>query len=167
MDAARQTAGAQLAQARAQAHPDTSWDFAYQKRDGAYGDMVSVGVTFGLPLFGQARREPLIAAQSARVRGAESQKAAGERQLLAALETDLADHQMHHEQLARAQETLAPLAQQRADLETASYAAGRASLSDVLGVLLDLAETKLSILDRQAFVARDSAKINLTYGTAS
>jgi hypothetical protein len=40
-------------------------------------------------------------------------------------------------------------------------------LSDVLGVLLDLAETKLSILDRQAFVARDSAKINLTYGTAS
>jgi cobalt-zinc-cadmium efflux system outer membrane protein len=167
LDAARQTAGAQLAQARAEAHPDTSWDVAYQKRDGAYGDMVSVGVTFGLPLFGQARREPLIAAQSARVRGAESQKAAGERQLLAALETDLAEHQMHHEQLARAQETLAPLAQQRADLETASYAAGRASLSDVLGALLDLAETKLSILDRQALVARDSAKINLSYGTAS
>lgn len=167
LDAARQTAGAQLAQARAEAYSDTSWDLAYQKRDGAYGDMVSVGVTFGLPLFGQARREPLIAAQSARIRGAESQKAAGERQLLAALETDLADHQMHHEQFARAQETLAPLAQQRADLETASYAAGRASLSDVLGALLDLAETKLSILDRQALVARDSAKINLTYGTAS
>ena len=167
LDAARQMAGAQLAQARAEAHPDTSWDIAYQKRDGAYGDMVSLGVTFGLPLFGQSRREPLIAAQSARVRGAESQKAAGARQLLAALESDLADHQMHHEQLARAQETLAPLAQQRADLETASYGAGRASLTDVLGALLDLAETKLSILDRQALVTRDSAKINLTYGTAS
>jgi len=62
---------------------------------------------------------------------------------------------------------LAPLAQQRADLETASYAAGRAGLTDVLAALLDLAETKLSILDRQALVARDSVKINLTYGTAS
>jgi outer membrane protein TolC len=166
LDAARQSARAQLAAARAEAHPDTSWDVAYQKRDGAYGDMVSVGVTFGLPLFGKARREPLVAAQDALLRGADSQRAAGERELLAALEADLADHQMHREQWARAQQDLAPLAQQRADLETASYAAGRAGLADVLTALVDLAETRLSVIDKQALVARDGARINLTYGAA-
>lgn len=166
LDAARETARAGLAAARAEAHPDTSWDVAYQRRDGVYGDMVSVGVTFGLPLFGKARREPLVVAQDALVRGAESQRAAGARELSAALEIDLADHRMHHQQLVRAREDLAPLAQQRADLETASYGAGRADLAEVLSALVDLAEVKLSILDRQALVARDGAKINLTYGAA-
>jgi outer membrane protein TolC len=59
---------------------------------------------------------------------------------------------------------LLPLAQRRADLETASYAAGTASLSDVLGALLALAEAHTAVVDHQAEVERDAVRIALTYG---
>ena len=51
-----------------------------------------------------------------------------------------------------------------AELETASYAAGTASLSDVLQAELGLAEAVTDALDREADVARDGARIVLTYG---
>jgi outer membrane protein, heavy metal efflux system len=72
---------------------------------------------------------------------------------------------MHHDRLHRALDTLVPLAKRRADLETASYAAGTASLSDVLQAFLALAEVRIDLVDRQADVARDGARIILTYGS--
>ena len=52
----------------------------------------------------------------------------------------------------------------KADLETASYAAANASLSEVLQAFLGLAETRVDALDREAAVVRDAVRINLTYG---
>jgi outer membrane protein TolC len=72
---------------------------------------------------------------------------------------------MHHDRLHRALGTLVPLAKQRSDLETASYGAGTASLSDVLQAFLDLAEANIDAIDREADVARDGARIVLTYGS--
>ena len=69
------------------------------------------------------------------------------------------DHRM-----MRAQDTLVPLARRKADLETASYAAANASLSEVLQAFLDLAETRVDALDREEDVVRDAVRINLTYG---
>jgi outer membrane protein, heavy metal efflux system len=65
----------------------------------------------------------------------------------------------------RAQATLLPLAKRRADLETSSYAAGTASLPDVLGAFLALAEARIDALSREADVARDGVRIVLTYGS--
>ena len=72
---------------------------------------------------------------------------------------------MHHEQYARARDTLLPLARRRADLETASYGAGRASLGDVQAALTALANAQLTYLEREAQVATDAARLTLTYGS--
>lgn len=158
-------ADADLALARAGKRPDWSWDLTYQRRDPMFGDMVSVGATVGLPLFGRTRQDPVIAARAATATRVSYEREAARRALIAALDADLADHAMHHDRLARARATLEPLAARRAQLETASYAAGTASLSDVLGAVLALAEAKIDILDRAADVQRDGVRIVLTYGS--
>ena len=87
------------------------------------------------------------------------------RALVADLEAALADHVMHHEQWMRAQNTLLPLVRQRADLEIASYSAGRASLTDLIAAQAAFAQASLDTLDREAVVARDAARLVLTYGS--
>jgi cobalt-zinc-cadmium efflux system outer membrane protein len=158
-------ADADLALARAGKRPDWSWDLTYQRRDPMFGDMVSIGATVGLPLFGRTRQDPVIAARASTATRVAYEREAARRALMAALDADLADHAMHHDRLARAKTILEPLAARRAQLETASYAAGTASLSDVLGAVLALAEAKIDILDREADVQRDGARIVLTYGS--
>ena len=129
-----------------------------------FGDMVSAGVTVSLPLFARTRQEPIISARLADVTRVRVEREDARRTLAAALETDLADHVMHHDQWTRSAKVLVPTAEQRAHLELESYAAGRADLGDVTDALTGLAETKLQALEREAMVARDGARIILTYG---
>src|SRR3546814_16047714 len=70
---------------------------------------------------------------------------------------------MHHDQWMRARDTLLPLAQREAQLETASYAAGRAALPDVIEAEAGLARTEPDMLHREAAVARHQAVTALTY----
>ena len=63
----------------------------------------------------------------------------------------------------RSRGTLEPLAHQRVDLETASYAAGRASLVDVADAETALVDVALTTLDREALVAIDGARLTMTY----
>src|SRR3546814_2852881 len=63
----------------------------------------------------------------------------------------------------RARDTLEPLAEQRVSLETASYGAGRASLVDNADAYAALADATLTVLDREALVAADGARLTLTY----
>jgi len=166
-DASLRQAEADVDLAKAAKRSDWAWDLAYQHRDPRWGDMVTAGVTFSLPLFAHTRQDPMIAARVETAAGVRDQKEAARRELLASLDADLADHAMHHDRLHRAQETLIPLAQRRADLETASYAAGTANLSDALSAQLALAEARIDAFDRQADVARDGVRITLTYGVDS
>ena len=151
--------------ARAAKRPDWSWEVAYQRRDPRFGDMVMAGVTVSLPIFAGSRQEPLIAARRAEASKAEAEREDTRRMLAAQLDGDLADHEMHHEQWLRTTGTVVPAAQHRADLETASYAAGRAGLADVLDAMTALADAKLTALEREAMVMRDGARIVLTYGS--
>jgi outer membrane protein TolC len=130
-----------------------------------FGDMVSAGVTVSLPIFAGSRQEPLIAARRAEASKAAAEREDARRSLAAQLDGDLADHVMHHEQWMRTLNTVVPAAQQRADLETQSYAAGRANLADVLDAMSALADAKLTALEREAMVMRDGARIVLTYGS--
>jgi cobalt-zinc-cadmium efflux system outer membrane protein len=162
--ARRRQAEADVTVARAEKRPDWAFDVAYQRRAERYGDMVSAGVTVSLPLFAKKRQQPMIAASVAQAGAALAEQEDMRRQLAADLEAGLADHVMHHEQWMRAHETLLPLAQQKADLETASYSAGRAGLLDVIQAQAMLTDTELQVLDREAMVARDGARLMLTYG---
>ena len=74
---------------------------------------------------------------------------------------------MHHEQWMRSRETLEPLANERVDLETASYAAGRASLVDVVDAHIALVDVALTTLDREALVEIDAVELNLTFRSAT
>lgn len=164
-EAAGRQADADVSAAKAEKQPDWSWDLTYQHRDPMYGDMVSLGASVSLPLFAAKRQDPIVAARASSATRVRYEREAARRALAASLEADLADHAMHHDQLNRARTTLEPLAARRADLETASYAAGTAGLADVLGALVALAEAKIDILDREAAVQRDAVRIVQTYGS--
>ena len=71
---------------------------------------------------------------------------------------------MHHSRLHNAREVLVPLARRRAELDRDSYAAGKLDLGAALLSTLALAEAEVEALNREADVARDAVRINITYG---
>ena len=155
---------ADIGLARAEKRPDWMFDVAYERRAPRYGDMVSAGVTVSLPLFARRRHDPVIAGRIAAAGAALAEQENERRRLHAELQASLADHGMHHEQLQHARTSLLPLAKQQVDLEVGSYAAGRASLVDVVAARTALLNAELLVLEREAAVARDGARLVLTYG---
>lgn len=164
LDADTRAADADAALARADKRPDWRVGTSYGRRDPAYGSMVSVTVSIDLPFFARRRQDPMIAARESEASRAQLMRMAGERELVAALESDLADHAMHKQRLMNARNTLVPLAKRRAELDMASYAAGRLDLGSALLSTLALAEAEVDALSREADVARDAIRINFTYG---
>lgn len=162
-DAATVTAEAQTQLARADKHPDWTVSASYGRREPAYGDLVSVGVSIDLPLFAKRRQDPKIAAAASEAERARFDRQAAEREWTAALDTDLADHAMHHRRLENARSTLVPRARQRATLDRDSYAAGKTDLGTALLATLSVAEAEVDLLDREAEVARDAVRITITY----
>jgi outer membrane protein TolC len=151
--------------AQADKQPDWGWGLSYQHRDPMFGDMVSAEVTISLPLFSQTRQDPIIAARASDATRVRVEREVARRKLLAELEAGLADHTLHQDRRARARDVLVPLAQRRADFETASYGAGTAGLNAVLDAFTALVDAKLDALDREAEVARDAVRLNITYGS--
>lgn len=164
LDAGIRGAEADSALARADKRPDWRVSANYGRRDPAFGDMVSVGVSIDLPLFAGRRQDPKIAARASEETQARMLRAAAERELVAALDSDLADHAMHMQRLANARNVLVPLAKRRAELDMASFAAGKLDLGNALLSSLALAEAEVDALAREADVARDAIRINYTYG---
>ena len=164
-DAGIRRAEADVGAARAEKRPDWGVEVAYQRRDPRYGDMMSAGVTMSLPLFARSRQDPRIAARQSAQTQAEAEREETRRTLAADLEAALADHQMHHSQWQRAQHVLLPLARERSELETASYSAGRASLTDVIDAKTAFADAELTALDREAQVASDAIRLTITFGS--
>ena len=127
--------------ARAEKRPDWGFSVAFQRRDPQFGNMVSVGATMSLPIFPGRRQNPRIAAATSDAAAARAEQEDVRRTLQAQLDAGLAEHAMHHDQWMRAKDTLLPLARREAELETASYAAGRAGLLDVIEEEASLART--------------------------
>ena len=67
-------------------------------------------------------------------------------------------------QWRRARDELLPLARDRVDLETASFAAGRADLVDVIAAKSALALLELEILEREQAAVQAAVELQLTYG---
>jgi cobalt-zinc-cadmium efflux system outer membrane protein len=164
LDAGIRGAEADTGLARADKRPDWRVSASYGRRDPAYGDMVSVGVSIDLPIFAGKRQNPKIAASLSGETQARLTRISEERELLANLDGDLADHEMDMQRLDNARKVLVPLAKQRAELDMASYAAGKLDLGSALLSTLALAEAEIDALSREADVARDAVRINYTYG---
>ncbi|MCW1384522.1 MULTISPECIES: TolC family protein [unclassified Novosphingobium] len=164
LDAAVGGMKADSSMARAAKRPDWRVSASYGRRNPAYGDMVSLGVSIDLPVFGRKRQDPKIAAAASEETQARFNRVAAERELVASLDSDLADQEMHMARLDNARQVLVPLARRRAELDMASYAAGKLDLGSALLSSLALAEAEVDALSREADVARDAVRIAYTYG---
>ena len=149
--------------ARADKTPDWKVSASYGRREPNFGDLLSVGVSIDLPLFAKKRQDPKIAARADEAERARLDRMAGEREAIAALEGDLAEHAMHHARLENARDNLVPLARKRAKLDFDSYGAGTVDLGTALLATLTVAEAEVDLLVREAEVARDAIRINITY----
>lgn len=149
--------------ARADKRPDFGVGVSYGVRDREYGDMLSVMGSVTLPLFSGRRQDPLIRAAQAEEAAARAERDDRLRELEAQFDADVAAWRSAYRQWQRAEEELLPLARERADLETASFAAGRAELLDVIEAIAALALLRLDILEREAAAVEAAAALRLTY----
>lgn len=164
-DAAVRAASAEIDIARAETHPDWTWEVAYQHRDRDFGDMASVGVRIGLPLFG--RQRPVIEARRAELTRAGAERDALLREHQALLETRLASYASLAASLSRAQTTTLPLARQRAAATQAAHAAGGAALAQAIGARRDAQGAELEAIDMAERLATLSAELTLEYRDAA
>ena len=167
LDATTVQSQANVALARADKRPDWEVRASYGQREPRFGDLVSLSVSLDLPFFSKRRQDPLIAARASEAERARLDRVAAERETVASLETEIADHAEHHDRFERARDVLVPLARKRAELDRAGYAAGTVDLGTALGTTFALARAEIDVLDREAALARDAVKINLTFGDDS
>ncbi|MBI3438528.1 MAG: TolC family protein [Proteobacteria bacterium] len=164
LGAERANAAAEIGLARARTHPDWSWEVAYGRRDPSFGDMASVEVRVSLPLFQGDRQRPLIQARQADLARAEAERAAAVREHLARLESQLAEYQALAANLARARETLLPLAQRRAAAAAGAHAAGALSTTGLIAARAQALEAEMEVIDLQERIASLGAALTLQYG---
>ena len=119
-----------------------------------------------LPIFTGKRQQPRIRAAEAGAAAAQAERADRLRALQVEFETDLAAWRSAQRQWERARDELLPLARSRVEFETASFAAERADLIDVISAKADLALLDLEMLEREAATVAMAVKIRLYYGEA-
>ena len=157
-------AQAQVHQAQAEKKSDWGWELDYQRRGPAFSNMVSLQVSFQLPLFTGSRQDPTIAARQAQVRQLEDEQQAALREHTAQLETDLAEYQRLQRAVTRSRETLLPLAEERVRLALADYRAGKSALGDLLAARRQRIEAQLQDIDWQGQLAATAARLHFIYG---
>jgi cobalt-zinc-cadmium efflux system outer membrane protein len=153
--------------ARAGKQPDWSWSLMYGRRDPAFGDMVSFGLKFKLPLFQSTRQSPTIDAKAAEVRKADAEREAILREHRAMLETKLAEHASLSERLTRARDVVLPLAKQREAVAEAAHKAGTLPLAELLAIRRGAREADLERLDLEQRLTAVDAMLSLEYGEAT
>ncbi len=118
--------------ARAANKPDWGLEVAYAQRGPQYSNMLSVQVSIDLPLFQANRQDRGIAAKMAQVEQARALKEDALRQHLAEARATWADWEAATARLQRFDDTLLPLARERAQLALAAYRGGQGPLAGTL-----------------------------------
>jgi outer membrane protein TolC len=153
--------------ARAERIPDWSWTAMYQRRDDAYGDMASVEVRIGLPLFQAWRQGPVVEARRSDQSRVASEGVAAEREHLAVLEAGLADYAATTANLDRARGTRLPLARQRAEAAAGAFSAGTMSADALIAARRDALEAELDVIGLSERRALLGAALTLQYAEAT
>ncbi len=150
--------------ARSERYSDWSWDVMYGRREPSFSDMISVGVTFSLPLFQSSRQAPRIEARYADLQRARAEQEAVLRQYRAHLDGMLADHAALIDQLARLNDVRLPLARQRAELARSGLAAGSQSVDAALKARIDVLEMEFEQIGLRQQTAQLGAVLTLEHG---
>jgi outer membrane protein, heavy metal efflux system len=161
------TYGAMADMARAEAQEidaskqgDWSWAVGYAKRGPAYSDMVSVQLSFELPLWSRQRQDPQIAARRKEIERFDAEREDKRRSIVSEVEALRADAAELAAKIARLQHQGLPLAEERAALTLASYQAGRSDLASVIAARKDTIETQLRLIDLSAAKAQVHALLD-------
>jgi outer membrane protein, heavy metal efflux system len=146
----RAMAGASVREAEAATRGDWSWSVNYGKRGPGYGDLVSVLLTFELPLSPGQRQQPQIRAGQK-----EQERLAADydellRKQTQELQTLLAELAEVNSKLERVTRQAQPLAAERTALTLAAYQSGRDKLGAVLEARKQQTETDLRALELQS-----------------
>ncbi|MGN2624064.1 TolC family protein [Stutzerimonas balearica] len=157
-------AEARVNEAIAEKTPDWSWGVDYLRRGREYGDMVNLTLSFDLPLFVGSRQGPKIAAERARLVAVEAEREALEREHRQELAADLAEYERLDRALARLDDTLLPLAEEKVALAMADYRAGRGELLAVVEARRQRVETRLRRIDLARDRALNNARLHFAFG---
>ncbi|MFJ2363386.1 TolC family protein [Pseudomonas sp. NPDC087697] len=160
-------AEAKVREAEADKQSDWSWELDYQHRDRQFGDMVSVQLSFDLPLFPGSRQNPKIAAKHAELNQLEAEREAMVREHTQQLEESLAEYERLNRAVHRSQESLVPLAKEKVGLTMASYRAGKGDLAAVIAARRELIEVRLKQIDVEEQRALTNARLYFNYGETS
>jgi outer membrane protein, heavy metal efflux system len=156
-------AEARVKLAEADKRPDWSWELAYQQRDRAFGDMLSLQLSIDLPVFAGSRQNPRIAAQRAELLALEAEREALLREHALQLAMELAEHRRLQRAVERSHEQLLPLAEQRVRLSLADYQAGRGELGELIAARRERVEAQLRHLDFLEQRALVAARLHFAY----
>lgn len=157
-------AEARLNEAKAQKTSDWSWEVDYQHRGREYGDMVSLQLTFDLPIFPGRRQNPGIAAKQAELDQLDAEREAATREHTQMLDDDLATYQRLDRSVQRSQDSLVPLAEEKVALSLAGYRAGKGDLMSVVTARRELVEARFKQIDALEQRALTGAQLYFAYG---
>jgi len=160
-------AQAKVREAEADKQSDWSWELDYQHRDRQFGDMVSVQLSFDLPLFPGSRQNPKVAAKHAELNQLEAEREDRVREHTQQLEDSLAEYERLNRAVRRSQDSLVPLAREKVGLTMASYRAGKGDLAAVIAARRELIEVRLKQIDVEEQRALTNARLYFNYGETS
>jgi outer membrane protein TolC len=149
-----QLANAEASLARANQKSDWSVEVSYQQRGAAYPNMLSVGVSLPLQWDQGKRQNRELAAKLSMAAQAGSEHEEALRMLVAETQNTLNEWRSKRERLARFQNKLLPLAQQRVAANMAAYRGGKLSLIELLATQRNEIETRLQSLQLEADAAK-------------
>ncbi len=157
-------AEARLREAKAQKTSDWSWEVDYQHRGREYGDMVSLQLSFDLPIFPGRRQNPGIAARQAELDQLDAEREAATREHTQVLDDDLATYQRLDRAVQRSQDSLVPLAEEKVALSLAGYRAGKTELMALVSARRELVDARLKQIDAIEQRALVGAQLYFAYG---
>lgn len=152
-------ARADVEEAVAMRRGDWGWEVAYGNRPRAFGDMVSVQLTFELPVSRATRQEPVVASRQKEVERLQAEREDALRRVRAEVDALVADLQRAERVMQRLQAAALPLAKERVQVTLVSYQAGRSDLGTVLTARKSAAELQLRALDLEAQVLAQQARL--------
>jgi cobalt-zinc-cadmium efflux system outer membrane protein len=163
-DPLQRQAEARVDGALAEKKPDWSWGLDYLRRSREFGDMVSLNVTFDLPVFSASRQDPAIDAERAGLARVYAQREAVVRLYRLELTDELAEYQRLERTLVRSEQTLLPLAEEKVGLAMTDYRAGKGELGGVIVAREQLIAVRLRHIDLTRDRSLSNARLHFAFG---
>jgi len=154
-------ARAEVDMARSERRTDWMLEVEYGQRRPYFDNMLSVMLSFDLPLRREGRQDRDIASRLAELEQARAMQEDARRMREAEVRGWIADWETAERRIGRFERVLLPLARERAAAAQAAYRAGRGELGPVLEAERALAEAQLGLV--QMLAERAKAWANLAF----